>query len=249
MSEINAPMPRANAPMPRANAPMPMANAPPQQIIQYDCIICLDTHPIYSWCEHCYSCRICAPCYIQLCGTGKQELCPCCRKKHWVTTTRPQTHPQLTPNRTPQTISGNINIPQLNTPSIPTVSPDTGILFINEIGLQLPEPTTDDNNSRDYNLMTRCIVGSLLIFIHIIQLMLLGICIHAIFIPHKELNQGMAIIYGLTVEIGILFIWRILLKIKNEYNNILAICCLPCNNFMQTQRQLYRVYNINESVV
>jgi capsular polysaccharide biosynthesis protein len=89
----------------------------------------------------------------------------------------------------------------------------------------------------------------LLISIHIIQLMLLGICIHAMFSPYQELNMGVAIVYGLTVELGILFIWRILFKIKNEYNNnnMFAICCLPCNNFIHTQRQLTRVYNINEN--
>ena len=100
--------------IPSPNKMLKKIMSPDSNITLINCIICLDDKFIYAWCNYCYSCRICLSCYTDLCCANKQECCPCCRKNIWFTETRPETHPQLTPQHNQNALSININILQLN---------------------------------------------------------------------------------------------------------------------------------------
>jgi hypothetical protein len=224
-------------------------------IIRKNCIICLDDKLIYAWCNYCYSCRICLSCYTELCCANKQECCPCCRKNIWCTETRPETHPQLTPHHNHNEISININIPQPPDLRLPTViprilAPHNNLQDISGHGdlmMSIVTPQVIYNDVPANNSCTQLKyygIFLLILIIHIIHLILVGISVCMIFTPDRKINIGFAILYGLSIELGLLFIFRFCKKIYNEYNNnnLTTLCCLPYNNFMQAQRQRSRIY-------
>ena len=63
-----------------------------------DCVICLTSTKITTYCKYCYTCQICNTCRVRIQGLpGINRQCPTCRSKNWQTNKKPIQIQQIIP--------------------------------------------------------------------------------------------------------------------------------------------------------